>query len=169
VSVEEKVDCYATVLEEVPIFELENQKEVEMEGEDDDIEVVWEDEEPTCGNILKPSCINILENPCALVETTFDTRVDDSLSKCNNDLYSCDTNCFYFRLDDSIGFVDNFTNECENLDKDNHVPYKDDSLCIDISTTYDYDCFNFWEDDSIVKSDIVIDNHKDSPLFNVFG
>lgn len=47
-SVEEKVDCYAPMLEEVPIFELENQKEVEMESEDEDIEVVWEDEEPTC-------------------------------------------------------------------------------------------------------------------------
>ncbi|MEQ5220389.1 hypothetical protein ABN226_18525, partial [Morganella morganii] len=51
-SFEEKVDCYARVLEEVPIFELENQKEVEMESEDEDIEVVLEDEESTCGNII---------------------------------------------------------------------------------------------------------------------
>jgi len=52
-------DCYAPVLEEVPIFELEDQKEIEMECEDDDIELVWEDEEPTCGKIPNLSCPNI--------------------------------------------------------------------------------------------------------------
>jgi len=56
VDVEENVDCYAPVLEEVPIFELENQKEEEMESEDEDLEVVWEDEEPKCGKLPSPSC-----------------------------------------------------------------------------------------------------------------
>jgi len=78
VSVEEIVEYYAPVLEEVPIFELENQKEVDMESEDEDIEIVWGDEEPTCGNILDPSCVNVLENSFALVENTLDTCVDDS-------------------------------------------------------------------------------------------
>jgi len=81
-------DCYAPVLEEVPIFELENQKEVEMESEDEDIETVWEDEEPTCGKIPNLSYANILENPCALFENTLDTCVDDSL--CINTSITCD-------------------------------------------------------------------------------
>jgi len=137
------VDCYAPVLEEVLIFELENPKEVEMESDDENIEVVWEDKEPTYGNIPKPSCITAFENTCSLDRFTFDTRVDDSLLQCNNDLYSYDTECFYFRENDSIGFVDNFLNECESFDKNTHAPCKDDSLRIDISITCDYDCFNF--------------------------
>ncbi|MEQ5265856.1 hypothetical protein, partial [Escherichia coli] len=105
VSVEEIVECDTPVLEEVPIFELENQKEVEMESEDDDIELVWEDEEPKYSKIPNLSCANFLENPCALIENTFDTCVDDSPLNCNSDLYAYDTTRFYFQKDDSIGFV----------------------------------------------------------------
>jgi len=96
-------DCYAPVLEEVPIIELENQKEVEMESEDDDIKLVWEDEDPKCGKMLNPSRINILENPIALFENTLDTCVDDSL--CTNTFITYDYDCFKFREDDSMDFI----------------------------------------------------------------
>lgn len=128
VDVEENVGCYAPVLEEVPIFELENQKEVEMESEDEDIEVVWEDEEPKCGKIPNPSCANLLENPCAHFENTLDTCVDDSLST------TCDYDCFKFWEDDSVGNFDVLT-----------YNYKDSLLF-----KYEYDCFNFLEDESFV-------------------
>jgi len=159
------VDFYAPVLEEVPIFELKNPKEVEMESDDENIEVVWEDKEPTYGNIPKPSCINALEIPCAFDKFTFNTCSDDSLSKCNNDLYSHDTECFYFRGDNSVGFIDKIINECEGFDQDIYTPCKDNSLRIDVSITCDYDCFNFWEDESIVNRDILMGVHRDPSLF----
>ncbi|MEQ5248954.1 hypothetical protein, partial [Escherichia coli] len=99
VGSEGMVDCYAPVLEEVPIFELEDQKEEEMESEDEDIEVVWEDEEPKCGKIPNLSYANILENPCALFENTLDTCVDDS--PCINISITCDYDSFKFRENDS--------------------------------------------------------------------
>jgi len=80
-------------------------------------------------------------------------------------IYILMISCFYFREDDSIGFVDNFINECESLVKNTHAPCKDDSLRINISNTCDYDCFNFWEEDSIVNRDILVGNHRDSSLF----
>jgi len=83
VSVEEReVESNAPVLEEISTLELNNQNGYEIESEDDeDIEVVWEDEEPKQGTILNPFCNTNLENLSAqiLVKTTCDSCEDDSL------------------------------------------------------------------------------------------
>ncbi|MEQ5154407.1 hypothetical protein ABN254_21555, partial [Providencia rettgeri] len=73
-------DCYTPVPEKVPISELEDQKEIEMESEDEDTKILCKDEESIGGNILDPSRIIILENSCAqlFIENTFDTCVEDS-------------------------------------------------------------------------------------------
>jgi len=137
-------DCYAPVLEEVPIFELENQKEVEMESEDEDIEVVWEEEEPKYGKIPNLLCANILENPCALFENTL---VDDSLRL--NTSVICDYDCFKFREDDSMENFDMFIND-----------YKDSLLF-----KYEYDCFNFSEDESFTLGESELVSEGDDVSF----
>ncbi|MEQ5167092.1 hypothetical protein ABN262_23475, partial [Citrobacter youngae] len=146
-NLEEKVDCYAPVLEEVPIFELQNQNEVEMESEDEDVEVVWEEEEPSYGKIPNLSCANLLENPCAHVENTLDTYLDDSL--CINISITRDYDCFKFREDDSMENFDILTYD-----------YKDSLLF-----KYEYECFNFVEDESFVLGESELMSEGDDASF----
>jgi len=64
VNVEERgVESDTPVLEEISSLELNNQNEYEIESEDaEDIEVIWEDEEPKQGKILTRCCNTNLEN-----------------------------------------------------------------------------------------------------------
>ncbi|XP_031104429.1 alcohol dehydrogenase-like 1 [Ipomoea triloba] len=123
------------VLEEVPLFELENQQREKIESEsEDDIEVVWEDEYPN-GTILKPTCDTNLDNIHveSLDNITFATFLGDSHMVYDDILNKQSNTCFYFREDDSV-------ETCDILIDDH-----EDSLLID----NEYVCFNFWGGESL--------------------
>ncbi|MEQ5253603.1 hypothetical protein, partial [Escherichia coli] len=94
-----------------------------------------------------PSCINILENPCALFENTLDTCVNDS--PCINVSITHDYDCFKFREDDSMKNFDVLTYD-----------YKDSLLF-----KHEYDCFNFLEDESFILGESELMSEGDDASF----
>jgi len=110
VSEEESVEFDTPVLQEVSTLELNTQQWEEIESEDDDhIEIVWEEEKPTQGNILNFSYTSILENTFTptLIENTYDICEDDSFMIYNDNLDECDKASFCSWECDSLNFCDN--------------------------------------------------------------
>jgi len=102
VSVKGCTELETPILQEVSTLELNTQQWGEIESEDEDnIEIVWEEENPVQGKTLTPT----------LIENSYDVCEDDSFTIYNDNLDKCDKVSFCSWECDSLQFCDDLGSE----------------------------------------------------------